>query len=178
MAISGAYLESLHVLEVVLRNAFHEQLSTLYRRHGHPGQWYEHPQRLLAVKACEEVDKARQRVRASRRVETAGRVVAELPLGFWRYLTATRYAEPLWRPALRWAFRADLPLARPQIADRLARLHHLRNRIAHHEPIHRRDLIRDWRDLGFVTSAICPHVQAWVRQTTRVEALLAARSDG
>jgi hypothetical protein len=142
IAASAAFFESLHVLEVVLRNALHEQLAALHH---------------------------------TRKPESAGRVVAELPFGFWRYLTTTRYAERLWRPALRRAFPARQRLARPQIADRLTRLHLLRNRIAHHEPIHRRELRRDWQDVQFVASAICPHVQAWIRQTSRVEAVLAAR---
>ncbi|MGH3680975.1 MAG: hypothetical protein ACRDT2_12105 [Natronosporangium sp.] len=175
MAISAAMFESLHVLEVVLRNAFHDQLARLHAGRGSPGQWYERPHTQLAARASEEVAKARQRLRASGRPESAGRVVAELPFGFWRYLTATRYAEQLWRPALRRAFRGDRPLARPQIADRLARLHVLRNRIAHHEPIHRRELRRDWLDLRFVAEAICPEIHRWIVATARVEAVLAAR---
>jgi hypothetical protein len=175
IAASAAFFESLHVLEVVLRNALHEQLAALHHGNGRPGHWYEQPDRLLSGRACEEVTKARRRVQATRKPESAGRVVAELPFGFWRYLTTTRYAERLWRPALRRAFPARQRLARPQIADRLTRLHLLRDRIAHHEPIHRRELRRDWQDVQFVASAICPHVQAWIRQTSRVEAVLAAR---
>lgn len=175
MGVSAAFFESLHVLEVVVRNAFHEQLTGLYRRRALPGQWYEQPGRLLSARACEEVEKARERIRVSRKPESAGRVVAELPFGFWRYLTATRYAEQLWRPALRQAFPTRRRLSRPQIADRLARLHVLRNRIAHHEPIHQRDLDQDWHDVQFISEAICVEIHAWIVQTNRVEALLSGR---
>jgi hypothetical protein len=54
-------------------------------------------------------------------------------------------------------------------------LHLLRNRIAHHEPIYRRDLTHDWHDLLHVSGAICSHVQAWILQSGRVPAVLAAR---
>ena len=38
------------------------------------------------------------------RLEMPGRVVAQLTLGFWRYLLASRYGRTLWLPCLRQAF--------------------------------------------------------------------------
>ncbi|MGI8522839.1 MAG: hypothetical protein ACR2K3_05950 [Nocardioides sp.] len=66
---------------------------------------------------------------------THGKVVAELSFGFWRYLTAQRYHVPGGDPGLR--------KRRRQVERHLADLMLVRNRAAHHEPIHRRNLTRD-----------------------------------
>ncbi|NEE00721.1 hypothetical protein [Phytoactinopolyspora halotolerans] len=178
LLVSGAFFESLSVLEVALRNSFHEQLTRLHDTRRHPGQWYEHPEYLLGRKGCEEVRHARRRLCVTGKTETAGRVVAELSFGFWRYLTASGYADKLWRPALRRAFLTTRPLPRREIADRLTRLHDLRNRIAHHEPIHFRDLARDWQDILYIAEALGPDIRNWLVRTTRVPAILAARPHG
>lgn len=68
----------------------------------------------------------------------AGKVIAELPLGFWRYLSAAAHEKTLWVPCLHRAFT---PGASRQEVDRLVTsLHQLRNRIAHHEPLLRTDM--------------------------------------
>jgi len=63
-----------------------------------------------------------------------GKVVAELSFGFWRFLLARRYTASLW-PALRPGF-PYLPSAdRRELEAPVTRLHQLRNRVAHHEPL-------------------------------------------
>ncbi len=175
LAISGAFFESLHILEVALRNAFHYQLTELHRQSGFSGNWYDHPEYLLTSKRCDDIERARRRLRSADKPATGGRIVAELSFGFWRFLTVGRYTDQLWRPALRRAFQTTRPLARPEIADRLTRLHDLRNRIAHHEPIHSRDLARDWQDILYIAEALSPDVRNWLVRTTRVPAILAGR---
>ena len=69
-----------------------------------------------------------------------GRVVAELTLGFWRYLLIGRYEHSLWNPAIRARFPALRHLAgsdsRKEVHLRIEKLNYLRNRVAHHEPIY------------------------------------------
>lgn len=65
-----------------------------------------------------------------------GQIIAELPLGFWRFPTMRGYNTTVWAPYLSRAF-PHAP-ARPQRreVDRLLQpIILLRNRIAHHEPI-------------------------------------------
>jgi hypothetical protein len=67
-----------------------------------------------------------------------GKVIAELPFGFWRYLSSAAHEKTLWVPCLHTAF--------PERTDRrdmdrpIGRLHQLRNRVAHHEPLLRTDV--------------------------------------
>src|SRR5918992_4091731 len=111
----------------------------------------------------------------NRRLVTPGRIVAQLNLGFWRSLLTSRYEQSLWTPALRHAFPDLRPQRRRDVGDRVTRLHLLRNRLTHHEPIHRRDLAADYADLLFVVGGICPRTRAWIDQTSTVELVLAQR---
>jgi hypothetical protein len=51
----------------------------------------------------------------------------------------------------------------------------LRNRVAHHEPVYDRDLHADWARLLDVCTRISPVFADWVRQSSRVPAVLHAR---
>jgi hypothetical protein len=66
-----------------------------------------------------------------------GKVIAELTFGFWRYLSTTAHHHPLWIPYLHTAFRPGT--SRQAVDGPVDRLHQLRNRIAHHEPLLRRN---------------------------------------
>lgn len=173
--ISAAFYESLQALEVVLRNAIHEQLTELHARQNLPGYWFDDPTQLLTTAAREDVSRARRRLRSTGKTVTPGRLIAELPFGFWRFMLTARLELSLWRPALRFAFAQRSPLTRDQVAKPLARLHVLRNRIAHHEPIPHHRLDHDWQDLQYVAEALCVEVHAWIRQTSRVPDVLAVR---
>lgn len=173
VSVSGALYEDLGVLEVALRNAIHDRLTTLHADEDVP--WYEDPRGLLSPEALQDIDRARERVTRQDRPETPGRVVAELNFGFWRYLFAGRYEATLWTPALRHAFPNLRPQRRAAIADTTGRLHRLRNRIAHHEPIHRRNLARDATAIDTLLGWIDSEVLQWARSRSRLAAVLESR---
>lgn len=66
-----------------------------------------------------------------------GKVIAELMFGFWRYLSTTAHHHPLWIPYLHNAFTPGTH--RKAVDGPVDHLHRLRNRIAHHEPLLRRN---------------------------------------
>jgi len=141
--ISAAFFEDIHYVEVGLRNAIDERLQQEF---GGAGEWFDVPD-LLGSYARRTVAEARRRARGGVRPRTHpphGKTVAELPFGFWWALLADEYNRTLWQPALRDAFAG--PVRRRTLHQRLDELRRLRNRIAHHEPIHSRDLHAD-RDL-------------------------------
>ncbi len=49
------------------------------------------------------------------------------------------------------------------------------NWIAHHEPVHRRDLSRDHADLLELAGWICEDCHAWIATNSRTLAVLAVR---
>lgn len=174
-AMSGALFEILADVEVVLRNAIHNELMVW---HGsQPGFWYDDPLNLMPVKQVQQVARARVQLSRKGKTESPGQVVSELSFGFWRLLLIRRYKSTLWL----WAMHKGFPNLPPHDADinrffaRVKRLHAVRNRIAHHEQIHTRNLSADLMDCRLTVQAVCSDTEAWVMGRERVSALLAAR---
>jgi hypothetical protein len=142
---------------------------------GLPGIWFDDPLGLLEPRLHGHIGAARLRVADQGRPITSGRLVSELTFGFWRYLLAARYERTLWTPALRHAFPHLRSHRRVDVARPVERLNHLRNRIAHYEPIYPRRLDLDQRDALDVVAAICGDSRAWLEQTSLVAGTLARR---
>ncbi|KLL12992.1 hypothetical protein [Protofrankia coriariae] len=174
-AVSAGFHEDLGVLEVVLRNALHDQLMAWHlHRHG-ASEWWDDPAGILEARGHQDVVDAGFRIRRDGRIITPGRVVAELTFGFWRYLLSRRYETSLWTPTLRHAFPGLRPARRATVYDPVNRLVRLRNRIAHHEPIHNRPLERMHADLLRVAGYLDSDVRAWIQERSRVPRLLLSR---
>jgi hypothetical protein len=172
-AVSAAFIESLSHLEVALRNGIHRQLTLRTGRE----DWWHSPMVLLTPEAADMVADAVHQ--ASRRTaSTSGHVVAALSFGFWVGLFSTGgsadYETRLWRPTLRLAFPNYRGPRRP-LHQRLVNMRLLRNRIAHHEPIHYRHLAADYQRMLTILGWISTEFAAWVDGRSRVPALLAAK---
>lgn len=173
-AVAAAFFEELCHFEVILRNAMHEQLAAWHQRRRRPGEWYDDPVRVLDDRRRDDVLVARRRIAGRGALESPGRVVAELSLGFWRFLQ--RHHQILWAQALHHAFPGMATRRRVDVQRRVNRLHRLRNRIAHHEPIHHEDLAGMHRDLVQVVDWIDSGAADWLTTTCdRLSWLLARR---
>ncbi len=134
VAVSEALFGLLHGLEVAVRNSLHHTLSTDlgiadWYRDGLPLPWA--PYRLsLTLPMKRSLSDARQNIKVGAPV---GKLIAELTFGFWPRLVA-RHFDDLWQPSLHKAF-PHAPVPRRVVHWRLDVIRHLRNRIAHHEPI-------------------------------------------
>jgi hypothetical protein len=175
LLVSAALHEVLGILEVALRNGMDRQLQHRHTEARLAGDWWDDPARLLEDRRRDDVRTARARVR--RQPVTHGRILAELGFGFWRYLLSSRYEATLWTPALRHAFPYLRPAARDRVYGPVDRLHRLRNRIAHHEPVHALDLGAYEADVVFVAGCMGAELAGWVRGTSRLAGLLAVRPD-
>lgn len=153
-------------VEVLLRNALHEQLTDWSsRRFGEPW-WYLDPGGRLQPRAVRDVQSARLRACRGGRAETSGRVVAELGLGFWRFLLTNQYDGTLWREALYRAFPGHA--RRKLIHDAAEVLHLCRNRLAHHEPIFNRPVADIHASAVALAGWICPISRTWIERRCRV----------
>jgi hypothetical protein len=173
--LSAAFWIVLCDLEVLVRNAMHEELTHWsIGRYGRP-DWYLDHGEVFNEQTMSDIDAARHHVAANGRPETPGRVVAELPLGFWRFLLSGRYERSLWLPCLRDAFPGiDGRGMRRDVHEAMRELHLLRNRIAHHEPIHNRPLGMLHERALTVAEWICPVTRQWMAGRSRVPSLLSA----
>ena len=181
---ASALYEDLGRLEVVFRNTVDEALVRHGATRAWPDVWYRRTQLFPgrnASRARDDIDAARRRAtRGGSLPEVHGKVIAELSFGFWRYLCEPPYLTSLWVPALASSFPLHPSAGNPrqvrtEVADRMQRLHFLRNRIAHHEPIHRRNLSRDHANLLELAGWICSDCHAWIATNSRTLTVLAAR---
>ena len=171
--VSGALWITLGHVEVLVRNAMHQQLTQWSARTHQEPRWYLDPGGVLISKSRETISEARRRATLNgRRLETPGRVVAELSLGFWRYLLISSYDRSLW-PCLRNAWPNKR--LRREVHDPLAELHDLRNRIAHHEPIYNRPLRQLHTKALDLAAWTCPDTAAWIASRSEVLTVLSTR---
>jgi hypothetical protein len=98
---------------------------------------------------------------------------ALISLGFWWSLLSDEYNRRLWQPCLQHAF--DGPVRRARLHSELDEMRRLRNRIAHHEPIHRRDLAADHRRILDVAERISRRLSERIDLVSRVPEVLSKR---
>ncbi len=132
--LSGALYPCLQSFEVALRNSIHVSLSD----HFQSEFWFD--QGILLEWQEETLQEARDQFTTYHKPHEAGRIVAELPFGFWSSMFNRPY-EPIWyadgaRPLT--AVFPNLPRTlrnRKHISRRVERIRRLRNRVFHYEPI-------------------------------------------
>lgn len=174
---AAAVLAASAMVEVVVRNSLDRSLQRWADRRRGGVDWLDAAP--LDAQGQADVGKARERAtRRARDPEIRGKVVAELSFGFWHYLVASRYLTALWIPGVHEAFRhgvSDLRLRRSEVERRLNNLMIVRDRAAHHEPIHRRDLARDFADAATLVGWVHPEGAVWLRARSDLLQLAAER---
>jgi len=178
---SGALIEDICRLEVLFRNSVDMKLADHCQRRGWRTEWYLHD-RWFTPEGLSDIKEARHRARRAGGIERRGKVIAEFSFGFWKFLCARHYLTSLWVPALGGAFPLhpsgpDPRAVRSDVHNRMTRVHKLRNRVAHHEPIHNRDLAGDWQALVEIAGWICPDTRNWIVAHSRTMEILAQRRE-
>ena len=173
--VAAAFHALLGDVEVVIRNAWHEQLTRLSTSLNGSEFWFDNQFGLLRENSLQHIEDAYKRLLRQQRRPAANQVVAELNFGFWRFLVTKQYRTTLWPLAGKHAFPNIDPAEIQRLSAAMGRLHDLRNRIAHHEPIHMRDLERDLADCLWVIGAVCMTTRGWVENHSRVADVLGER---
>ncbi|WP_020420228.1 hypothetical protein [Amycolatopsis sp. ATCC 39116] len=170
--VSSAFWRTLAHVEVLVRNALHRELTAWSRQRHRTDRWYAVIDPIISEQTRRDIREAIRRGTRNGRPETPGRVVAELNLGFWRFLLARRYDGTLWRYCM---YRAFPGKRRADVERAVAELHVLRNRIGHHEPIHNRPL-EDLLALALeVAGWIDPDARSWIASGDSTPGLLGQR---
>ena len=171
IALSGALFEAIAVVEVVVRNEIDNNLQTWAQSLG--ADWMDIAP--LDEKGRADIAKARSR---NTKNPSHGKALAELNLGFWRFLVANRYLHTIWIPMMNSSFPNldGHPGERREMVERtIERLWFLRNRIGHHEPIHTRKIERDIASMTSLLDWICLDTSAWASAQRRVQDVLVQR---
>ena len=190
-SVAASLHRDLAHVEIALRNAYDRvlcagQLPGEPHWVFNPHHWFPRdPQRAANGRWIDrnetprtQITNALHQVRGSRRSPNRtdpapGKVLAELPMGFWRYLSSRRHHDRLWIPYLHTAFprgTSRLDVDRP-----VGRLHELRNRVAHHEPLLRTHLAARYRDALSIAELISSELAAHLKTTSSVPELLTER---
>ena len=104
-------------------------------------------------------------------------VIENLSFSFWVELLGKQYHQKIWMKILR--FFPTYPGRREDFYNKAREIRNLRNSIAHHGPIMRRNLIRDHAYLGELTAILDPELAREVEKRSRVlDLLLNARLVG
>lgn len=172
-AISAALWQPLSHLEIALRNALADRLAARLAASSLPGSWLDDPCDELGASSHAAIAAARKRVRRKGKRPSEGQTVSELGFGFWCFLVTRRHTA-LW-PDLASAFPHAPDRRRETVEDPIARLHELRNRIAHHQRIWNRDLAARYDDLLLVAGFLDPGLPGWIGESSGVPAVLSAR---
>ena len=182
-SVSAAFQHDLAHIEVALRNAYDTAITAATP----PGQphWTLNASALFPVTWRTAQDGTRvdvnrtPRDQVDRAVREAGagapwgKVVAELTFGFWRYLSTAAHDYRLWIPLLHKGFIPGT--TRKAVDQPVGRLHKLRNRVAHHEPLPRQNLTAQHDDILAVAGLIDAQPRDYIAGTSTCPTLIANR---
>ena len=173
MEVSEALYGLLGSFEISLRNRIHQAIlaetgDSMWFKGKHFTDTFRDWQRRAVIKAEEAAS-------GNGRANTPSRLLCEFSLGFWTSLTAAHSEQQLWVPAVQHAFERGV--RRSHVHNRLERIHKLRNRVAHHEPVIHRDGslrigTREDLTVAEIVEAIawiCPATAQWIAVPSRLE---------
>lgn len=164
LQLSESLYVALQTLEVLLRNRIHEVLAAEH------GQFWFEPQRgvLCIPRQHDQVRAATSDLHRQGRTVTPGGVISHLTLSFWTMMFNKEH-ETLWQKTLHGiaSERVLRGLRRKQFSTPLVRIRHLRNRIAHHEPILHWPLDAYHADMMQLMEWIAPQAACWCRRHDR-----------
>ncbi|WP_298445604.1 CAAX protease [Gordonia sp. (in: high G+C Gram-positive bacteria)] len=102
-----------------------------------------------------------------------GKVIAELSFGFWPYLLTNARRNTLWVPYLQSAFppRTD----RDQLHMGLVDLARARNRVAHHEPLRRNQIVPLQRKISRYANYVSLELRDYIAHASTIDQLRASR---
>lgn len=167
--ISAAFWGGFHFLEILLRNAIHQKLS----EYSQSEAWWE-TDLPLHQSDRDYMYEAVAKLNNQKKPTTPERVITQLHFGLWVGLFARAYHASLWLGNLEEIF-PNFEGSRQEIHIALESLRKLRNRIAHHEAIYRRDLSFDFESLCSIIGYLDLDTANLVKSLSKVKEVLAAK---
>ncbi|MDO4911564.1 MAG: Abi family protein [Corynebacterium sp.] len=194
--LAGALMHDIAHFEIALRNRFCAAIESNWDGQQH---WLLDPkspvrkenQRLTFIEKAQSKQAVDLNARNRQRIDevirrlpsanpTPDSIIAELPLGFWKHMTARGQEQNLWIPYIYYAFPRGT--SRSNVFEALSHINTLRNRVAHHEPLvseasaqqiaQCQKLIRD------LLGMLLPELAEYISRTSKVKKLMDERPLG
>jgi hypothetical protein len=170
--ISAALWVHIMAFETTLRDFISENLQRIYG----VINWWLVPN-LLSRSDLKDINYSIKRLNGRQLPISNENIVANLSFSFWVELLSKRYHQKIWMKLVK--FFPAYPGRREDFYNKAREIRNLRNVIAHHGPILRRDLFRDHAYLHELTALLDPELANEVKRKSRVlDLLLNARLVG
>ncbi|HHQ4517327.1 hypothetical protein [Aeromonas veronii] len=153
--LAKAFLFPLHILEITLRNTISDLFTNEFGPH-----WHLTPALtgLLNPQSLTALNKAQERAKSPALQD----VVAELSFDFWSNLFRDDYDRDLWQTRMD-KLLPNQSVSRKELQVAVRDINRFRNRIAHHEPIHKLNLTVIHRDILSTLGWFSVEITDWVR---------------
>jgi hypothetical protein len=171
--VSASFHFTLHMCEVMLRNAIDRTISTMFTSNWHTNpQFHRIIDKYHRNKLFDSIKK-----NANRKTGNATKcgVIADLTLGFWVNLLSPKYTN-LWTNRFYKCFinykelhpLSNNPVnALSALYNQLKKLNKFRNRIAHYEPIINNNLLTEYMRILNIIKCIDTDCAKWVQAKQR-----------
>lgn len=152
MYIASLFMPLLNLTEITLRNRIALSLTAI---HGTHWAWKQGFQSSLPISSHFSPRKEMiQLANKHDKTKAIGKVIADSKFAFWSHLLTTRYQKPIWNKYLNYSFPyLNSTQNRATLYTQIEQIRELRNRIAHHEPIFKRDLLDDYHNIRLFLSS-------------------------
>ncbi|WP_204330438.1 hypothetical protein [Rhizobium phaseoli] len=176
MEVSAAFFVPLQICEVSVRNSIVSAIENTYGANWPWEKGFEislrNPQRGYSPR--------RDLTDLARRLPTAGKIVAELKFVFWERMFTLSHDKTIWNSQLMAVFpNADPAKTVQQLRgegfDKLQRIRDLRNRIAHHEPIFRRNVQQEYDRIRSIVAWTDVTTADWLDKVETVTSMIATK---
>jgi len=170
--LCGAFYLPLQATEIALRNSINNALVSQYGQ-----SWWAKRDpfwNFADEPATSRLNQTFKRLTDMGKAHTTPQIVASLSFGFWVHLLDSYYNVEIWSQELDNQF-PNLPNTtqkRESLKTRAAKTLDLRNRVFHHEPIHRMNISLEYSQVMELLSWICPSKRAWIKSNCAVPKLL------
>lgn len=175
LELSSAFIVTLHICEVSVRNSIVRAIEATY---GPKWPWEKSFQ--ISLKDSGKKYRPRQDILKLEGFPTSGKIVAELKFIFWQTMLARGHDAAIWNSYFRYAFPyaprgKTIQTLRAEGYDNLNSIRLLRNRIAHHEPIFRRNIQQEYNRIRDMISWTDPIAAAWLDKIEKITYLLSVK---
>jgi hypothetical protein len=176
--VSCAFFLEIQFCELAIRNAAVEALEIEFGDNWHLSKGFAHT--LPTLRKGRGYQPKTDLITCAEKLATSGKVVAELKLAFWQHLFVVGQDRRLWMPHFHEIFpeydkQLSIQQARASIHEDIRQIRFLRNRIAHHEPIFKRNLLEDQIRLKRVISWRRTSIAIWIESYEKVTELLSSK---
>ncbi|MFG1404399.1 hypothetical protein [Xanthobacter sediminis] len=173
LELSAAFFVPLQICEVSVRNSIVSAIEGTYG----PNWPWERGFVISLRDPLRAYSPRRDLMDLANRLPTAGKIVAELKFVFWERMFTRSHDAAVWNRHFRTAFpNADAARTVQQLRsdgfDRLQKIRDLRNRIAHHEPIFRRNVQEEYERIRSIVAWTDKTSADWLDKVETVTGLI------